>query len=95
MKGRGAVQTEEIFRSANDRIGEKAHELGWRFPVPFLCECDDRRCFARVDLTVDSYDEMRVHPQRYLTAPGHGIEGAFLLEQTESAALVEKLYAER
>lgn len=87
------MQTEEIFRSANDRIGERAHELGWRFPVPFLCECEDRRCFARVELTVDSYDAIRVHPQRYLTVPGHGIEGAFLLEQTESVAFVEKLCA--
>jgi hypothetical protein len=93
MKGCGAVQTEDIFRSANDRIGEKARELGWRFPVPFLCECADRRCFARLELTVEWYDEVRAHPQRYLTAPGHEIEGALLLEQSDSVAFVEKLYA--
>ena len=90
-----AVQTEEIFRSANDRIGEKAREPRWLFSVPFLCECDDRRCFARLDLTLDCYDEVRTHSQRYLTAPGHGIEGAFLVEQSESVAFVEKLYAAR
>ncbi|HXU07156.1 MAG TPA: hypothetical protein VN903_39655 [Polyangia bacterium] len=94
MKGRGAVQTEDVFRSANDRIGEKARELGWRFPVPFLCECGNRRCFARLELTVDWYDEVRAHPQRYLTAPGHAIEGAFVLEQSARIAFVEKLYAD-
>jgi hypothetical protein len=93
MEGYGAVQTEDIFRSANDRIGEKARELGWRFPVPFLCECDDRRCFARLELTVEWYDEVRGHPHRYLTAPGHEIEGALLLGQSENVAFVEKLYA--
>jgi hypothetical protein len=91
--GLQAVQTEDVFRSANDRVAEKGRELGWRFPAPFLCECGDRRCFARLELTLEAYEELRSHPQRYLTAPGHEVAGAIVLEQTESFAFAEKLYA--
>jgi hypothetical protein len=81
-----------VFRSANERIAAKARELGWQFPVPFLCECSDTRCFERVELVLEAYEEMRAHPQRYLTVSGHELVGAFLIEQDEHVAFVEKLY---
>ena len=87
------MRVEEGFRSANDRIAEKGRELAWRFPVPFLCECSDRRCFARVELTLEEYEQVRSHPLRYLTRPGHEIVGAFLIEHNERLALAEKLSA--
>jgi hypothetical protein len=67
------VQTEDVFRRANEHIAGKGRELGWRFPVPFLCECADTHCFARVEVTLELYEELRSDPQRYLTAPGHEI----------------------
>jgi hypothetical protein len=88
------VQTEDVFRRANEHIAGKGRELGWRFPVPFLCECADSHCFARVELTLELYEELRSDPQRYLTAPGHEIPEAIVIEQTESFALAEKLYAQ-
>ena len=90
-----AVQTEEVFRSANERIAEKGRELGWAFPVPFLCECSDRSCFARLELTLAAYEQLRLHPQRYITAPGHEVTGAIEDEQTEGHAFAEKLKARR
>jgi hypothetical protein len=70
------LRTEDVFRSANERIAEKARELGWRFPIPFLCECSDAGCFARVELVLEEYEEMRSHPQRYLmTESGHELVG--------------------
>jgi hypothetical protein len=76
------------------RIAEKAHELGWSFPVPFLCECSHIHCFARVELTLEAYDELRAHRQRYLTAPRrHEVAGAFVIEQEETFAFAEKLHA--
>ena len=38
----------EAFAGANERIAESAVRLGFSAPVPFLCECDDRRCYAIV-----------------------------------------------
>ena len=89
------MRVEDIFRRANDRIAEKAGELRWRFPVPFMCECSDLHCFSRVELTLEEYTELRSHPQRYLTAPGDAVTEAIVIEQTESYALAEKLYARR
>lgn len=93
LEKKGIVQTEDVFRSANDRIAEKGDELGWRFPVPFLCECSERGCFARIELTLEEYKQVRSHPQRYLTVPGHEVAGALLIDEHERIALAEKLYA--
>jgi hypothetical protein len=87
------MRPEDIFRRANDRIAEKGRELNWRFPVPFLCECSDLQCFARIELTLEAYDELRSHPQRYLTAPRHEVDDAFLIEREETFAFAEKLRA--
>ena len=89
------MRTEEIFRSANERIAEKGRELGWRFPVPFLCECSEQRCFGRVELTLEEYKRVRSHPQRYLTLPGHEVQDSFLIERDERVASAEKLSASR
>jgi hypothetical protein len=85
------VQTEDVFRRANEEIADLAREHGWRFPVPFLCECADTHCFARLELTLDVYEAVRSNPQRYLTAPGHEIPAAIAIEQAETFALAEKL----
>jgi hypothetical protein len=45
-------------------------------------------------VTLELYEELRSDPQRYLTAPGHEIPEAIVIEQTESFALAEKLYAQ-
>jgi hypothetical protein len=87
------LHPEDVFRNANDSIAQTASELGWRYSVPFLCECSDRHCFARLELTLAEYEEARLHPQRYLTAPQHQVAGAFVIEQGERVALAEKLYA--
>jgi hypothetical protein len=57
-----------------------------------LCECSDTHCFARIELLLEEYEQMRSHPQRYVIASGHELVGAFLLEQDEEAAFVEKLF---
>jgi hypothetical protein len=85
------MRTEDLFRTVNDRIAEKGSELGWRFPGPFICECPDMRCFARLELTLEAYAELRSHPQRYLTAPGHEIAEAVVIEQNERFVFAEKL----
>jgi hypothetical protein len=85
------VQPEDWFRKANERIAAKARELGMDSPIPFLCECSDKRCLGRVPLSIEEYDEARAAPQRYLTMAGHEVEGAFVIEQDENFALAEKL----
>jgi hypothetical protein len=88
------MQAEDVFRTANDRIADKGRELGWRDAIPFVCECSDARCFARIELTLAAYEDVRAHPQRYLVVPGHEIAGAFLIDHGDRAILVEKLWQE-
>ena len=49
------MKTEDVFRSANERIAREGRELGWRFPVQFLCERSDMHCFGRVELSLADY----------------------------------------
>jgi hypothetical protein len=88
----GAVKVENVFRNANESMAAKARELRLEPAIPFLCECSNKRCFARISLTLEEYDEARTAPRRYLTISGHEVEGAALLiADDERFALVEKL----
>jgi hypothetical protein len=89
------MQTEDVFRSVNDCIAEKGSELGWRLPGPFICECSDVRCLARLELTLEAYRELRSHPLRYLIVPGHEVPETVVVEQTERMALAEKREAQQ
>jgi len=86
------VKVENVFRNANESMATKARELRLEPSIPFLCECSNKRCFARISLTLEEYDEARAAPQRYLTVSGHTVEGAALvIADDERFALVEKL----
>jgi hypothetical protein len=85
------LKVEDVFRAANENIAAKARELRMEPPIPFLCECSDRRCFGRIALTIEEYDEARAGPQRYLTTTGHQVDGAQVIAQDERFALAEKL----
>jgi len=85
------LQPEDIFREANIKIAEKARELQMEPPIPFLCECTNKRCFARLHLTLEDYEEARSDPQRYLTITGHEVSGAVVIAQNDRFALAEKL----
>lgn len=65
------MRAEEVFREANEKVAAKAGELKFAHPLPFLCECRDRHCFARISLTLEKYEQVRSDPRRYLTIPGH------------------------
>ena len=84
---------EDVFRNANDRIAEKAAAFGWCDPVPFLCECSDIGCFARLPMTLEELASRRASPSRYVIKPGHRLSGGFVLEEDDHVAVAEKLYA--
>ena len=85
------VQTEDVFREANERIAETAGKLELQQPIPFLCECSDKRCFAHVFLTLEQYEEVRADPWRYLTIVGHEVAGAMVIAKDGRFALAEKI----
>jgi hypothetical protein len=85
------LHVEDVFREANIKIAEKARELQMEPPIPFLCECSNKRCLARLHLTLEDYEEARSDPQRYLTITGHEVSGAVVIAQNDRFALAEKL----
>lgn len=85
------MRPEDVFRNANDAIAGKAREIDWESTVPFLCECSDRRCFGRLNLTLVEYEEIRSQPQRYMVCLGHEVLDALLMERDDRFAVVEKL----
>ncbi|TML62729.1 MAG: hypothetical protein E6G22_07615 [Actinobacteria bacterium] len=97
-----AAANEARFREANERIREKALELGGREePSPYLCECDVRDCTTVILLTAQQYEDVRSDSRRFVVASGHqnpddrvlGEHGAFtVIEKTgEEGRLVEEL----
>ncbi len=86
------MESEDVFRNANDRIADKAAELAWSDPIPFVCECSDIRCFARLELTLEEYGSVRAQSEQYVIKPGHHLSGGIILEQDDRVALAEKLY---
>jgi len=91
MGGFDRVQTEDVFREANEQIAEKARKLELQQPIPFLCECSDKRCFAHLFLILEQYEEARSDPRRYLTIAGHEVVGATVVASDDRFALVEKI----
>jgi hypothetical protein len=66
------AENEYAFRTANERFSERAEKLvSDETPVPFLCECVDERCLARIDLSLAEYRGLRGHPGRSMILPGH------------------------
>ena len=53
------MDVQGAFRAANDRIAEQATALAFEGPIPLLCECEDRTCFAIVRLDARDYTASR------------------------------------
>jgi hypothetical protein len=65
-------------REGNDRLVERAEHLQFVSRVPMMCECSDPACRTPVMISLSAYRELRRDPENYMTAPGHGLEGAEL-----------------
>jgi hypothetical protein len=84
------AKNEAIFRAANDSIDRAA---GGRVrDVPYLCECGEKSCLARVTLTPAEYEAVRLHPARFFVVPGHEdlTAGEVVVEQHDRFTVVEK-----
>jgi hypothetical protein len=81
------------FRDANERIRERAEELGLDERVPFLCECADPGCHEVIRITLDEYDEVRSEARLFFNAPGHAAaaqQAGHVVERRDGYAIVEK-----
>jgi hypothetical protein len=65
-------ENEELFRRANERLLEQIREgTSDDTLVPFLCECADDLCMARMEMTLDDYRRLRANDGTFGVLPGH------------------------
>ena len=89
------AKNETIFRAGNESIDKAA---GGRVETaPYLCECGEKSCLTRVELTPAEYEAVRAHPARFFVIPGHEdlTAGEVVVEQHARFTLVEKQGEER
>ena len=89
------AKNETIFRAGNESIDKAA---GGRVEKPpYLCECGEKSCLARVELTPAEYEGVRTHPDRFFVVPGHEdlTAGEVVVEQKDRFTVVEKQGEER
>jgi hypothetical protein len=89
------AKNEAIFRAGNESIDKVAG--GGVETVPYLCECGEKSCLARVVLTAAEYEVVRSHPARFFVVPGHEdlTAGEVVVEQRDRFTVVEKQGEER
>jgi hypothetical protein len=59
-----------LAKDANDRIVALPNRPPAVFEL-FICECRLAGCADTVSLTVEEYERIHTHPDRYAVAPGH------------------------
>jgi len=89
------ARNDALFRDANDRIRTFASEHDLREdPVPFICECADRRCQEILRLPLDEYEAVRSNPRWFINVPGHQVAArgaATVVEDHGDYVVVEKV----
>jgi hypothetical protein len=85
-------ENEELFRMANNRLRRQIEDaVPAGEPVPFLCECMDELCMARVEMTMGDYRHVRASDDTFTVAPGHAApDGEVVVEKKGGFHVVRK-----
>jgi len=66
------VENERLFRIANEGLRERVEDIVEPDQsIPFLCECIDETCMARIELTPKEYEMARSDDEWFVIARGH------------------------
>jgi hypothetical protein len=86
------VENEKLFRTANERL--RTHVEKTAAPdgrIPFLCECTNDTCMARVELNREEYTRVRADEKHFVIVPAHPmLESERIVVQNERFWIVEK-----
>ena len=88
-----ATQNQALFREVNERLQELATAFrDVAQTARFACECADVTCIEQMSLTVDEYEELRSHPNRFAVLPGHVVADVErVVSENDRYMVVEKL----
>lgn len=65
------AENQRAFRVGNERLRGVLEATAGDEPIPFLCECMDDTCVARVEVTLKDYEGIRAEESRFLIARDH------------------------
>ena len=85
------ARTESVFRHVNERIAETVEQFEMDETL-FVCECADAGCHHRVEVPLETYEEVRENPTRFIIADGH-VEAGFerVVSKRRGFTIIEKL----
>jgi hypothetical protein len=65
-------ENQRLFRLGNERLHSAVSELVPEAePIPFLCECADEYCNARVELRLEAWEGIARERQHFVIVSGH------------------------
>ena len=69
-RARRLAMNETLFRDVNEMIRtEQGRSQDER--TTFVCECIKVTCQLRLSISLDEYQAVRAHPDRFIVFPGH------------------------
>ncbi|HEV3478499.1 MAG TPA: hypothetical protein VG144_03525 [Gaiellaceae bacterium] len=85
------ARTESVFRHVNERIAETVEHFAMDETL-FVCECADPGCHHRVEVPLETYEEVRENPTRFIVAEGHEEPGfERVVAKRRGFAVIEKI----
>jgi hypothetical protein len=85
------AENQRAFRIGNERLRRTLETTAGGESIPFLCECMDDTCMARVDLTLEAYAGIRTHENRFVIVRDHPtLAGERIVQDNGSYQIVEK-----
>lgn len=88
---RRLVHNEQLFRTVNEERDQAHDDDTPDTKRTYVCECSDRECTVRIELTNAEYESVRRSPDRFILLPGHGIpEIERIVEDRGAFEVVEK-----
>jgi hypothetical protein len=88
-------ENEELFRTLNERLVDQvADTLEDDRVVPFLCECADDLCMARMEMTLAEFEQLRAEDGTFGVLPGHAVDdGEVVVRELDAYHVVRKAAA--
>jgi hypothetical protein len=83
---------EALFREVNERV----KGINDRFAEPpeaaqFVCECGSESCAERIEMPLETYEQLRAHSTYFAIRPGHELPDVeTVVERHKTYVVVEK-----
>jgi len=89
-----AARNQTLYRLVNEKIESvnEAFTEALQMEGEWVCECADQACTEPMQMTLNEYEELRRHSNRFAVLPGHVYPDVEeVVGETDRYVLVEKI----